>query len=463
MPRRFAFAALAASLVACSNTTLPIDQAGVVFLNTGDAVGTPGWILDDSLTVRVIDRSGHPEAAHWIHWSAEVDGAWFSADSTLTDSDGIAGVEFTPGWSLGAQQVRATVGSHSATYTVTATSMAMVEVEVFDRRVCGLDDDGRMWCWAKYSNEVHPKRLDDTRRPIPVDTPLRFTSLIAAPQDFYGGTDAEGLCAVSTTKELWCANATDFPGPFFTASSVPTLHRVSTPVPVADIALGGNRAARKCILDPDGYAWCRGPNDQGQLGNGTTVASDAWEQVAGNIRFAEIRVGWRNTCALALNGKPYCWGPLANELEGVAAGPVTSPTPVVGDMRLVKLSEAGIGFCGLTAFGAQALRCWGNTFPARRLDMSMPSALEFVPAVASDLAGDPSGGRLISDGLLYRFGYDGSCCDYEYYGANTLQKDITGAVRLLSPTSYYWCIEHRDGAIICSDRDDRPVAVPLEG
>jgi hypothetical protein len=67
-----------------------------------------------------------------------------------------------------------------------------------------------------------------------------------------------------------------------------------------------------CGLDPAGLAWCWGRNDQGQLGNGTTVDSPNPIQVAGGRRLtllsapkdAEIR----RVCGIGQSNELFCWG-----------------------------------------------------------------------------------------------------------------------------------------------------------
>lgn len=468
MPRYTPFLLLAAAAVtACSESpTGPGGPASLSFITT-EASGTPGWLLDDSLEVRVTSGNGTPLAGVTVEWSAGADGAFLSETSTTTDSDGRARVEFAPGWARGTQTVTATVGSHTASLDVQVTSMEFIATEVLDRRVCGLDTEGRMWCWPEYSHEVHPMRLDNARRPIPVQTALRFVALRSYGHG-YGWTGL--MCAITATGDAWCADEGDFSGPHEEAASVPTLQQLSTPAPVADLAIGQGSSSsdlNMCMLDTDGFAWCRGPNLYGQLGDGTTTDSDTWQPVQGGLRFTEITVGDRDACAIALNGQPYCWGGNANSRLGItpAAFSVPTPTPVDGDMRLQRITNASGGLCGIAAFGSPDLICWGPTFPADRIDPGEPSGIQGLPLTATSLGGDWAGGRIVNDGRLYRFGYNGGwVADFEFNAAGAhplLEPHITGVEQLLSRTSYYWCVRHESGSTICSTVDDRPVGVPV--
>lgn len=467
MPRCRPFLLLAATAVAAcgESPTGPGGPASLSFITT-EASGTPGWLLDDSLEVRLISTNGNPMPGVEVEWSTTAAGGFFSQRSTSTDDRGIARVEFAPGWARGTQTVTATVGSRTASLDVQVTSMEFIATEVLDRRVCGLDTDGRMWCWPEYSPTyshatIHPMRLHPDVRPIPVATSLSFTVLRSYTNPW--GSDPGSICVITAGGELWCATRTDFDGPQLTASSVPTLHRVQTPVPVTDWAGGGHFGDNECILDTSGFAWCRGLNQYGQLGDGTTTNSDAWRPVQGGLRFAEITVGDRDACAIALNGRPYCWGGNSNSRLGItpAAFSVPVPTPVDGDMRLQRITNASSGLCGIAAFGTPELLCWGPTFPARRINASTPSGIQGIPTTATSLGGDTFGGRITHDGRLYRFGYNGGwVADFEFY-SDQLEPDLTGIDRLVSLTSYYWCVRHESGSTICSTVRSRPVGVPL--
>ena len=122
-----------------------------------------------------------------------------------------------------------------------------------------------------------------------------------------------------------------------------------------------------CRLDSVGGAlWCRGINESGQLGNGTTTDQDTAVQVV-NLTgdpFAEVSAGGLHTCALmdTTGGtQPYCWGD--NRFGQLGDGSITNrsqPVPVTdasvpGDF--VSLAAGGVHTCGLTDAGAAY--CWG--------------------------------------------------------------------------------------------------------
>jgi hypothetical protein len=450
------------ALAACADSTvLPPPSVRVVEFVTTDASGIPGWLLDAPLEAEVRLADGTAGADVWVHWSTDAEGGYFSAESTQADAEGIARVEFSPGWALGAQEVTATVGNLSNALTVQATGMAFTAVESSDHRVCGLDADGRLWCWPLYDisgewADTEPKRLDPATRPIRLETPLRFSRL-RSQTVWSDGPPA--MCAVTVDGELWCATRTDFTGPKG-VPVLPTLHRVQTPVAVSDVAMGDLRGGshNECFLDTGGLAWCRGLNDEGQLGDGTKTDSEEWRQVQGGWRFSQILVGFRYACGLALDLRPICWGYRRWTDEEFSV-----PTPVEWDLRLSHLVQGGAGVCGIDAVDHRML-CWGTTGPMiRPVDPSVPSPLQQLPTTATSIAGDDGGGRFLSAGRLHRFGYEnGNIIDYVFLTGD-IEPHATRLEQLLSRTSYYWCARHAAGATLCSHHHDRPVAVPMPG
>jgi alpha-tubulin suppressor-like RCC1 family protein len=74
---------------------------------------------------------------------------------------------------------------------------------------------------------------------------------------------------------------------------------------IAQVELGSSFA---CALLDDGTVWCWGANALGQLGNGTTEASDEPVQIEGLTGVTQIALGPVNACALLDSGDVRCWG-----------------------------------------------------------------------------------------------------------------------------------------------------------
>jgi hypothetical protein len=119
-----------------------------------------------------------------------------------------------------------------------------------------------------------------------------------------------------------------------------------------------------CALAADGRAYCWGDNYQGQLGRG--FASEAGvtlppAPVGGGLRFASLALGAYHTCGVTDAGEAYCWGANSDGRLGIGTttgAPVTTPTAVAGGVRFASLAAEWSGTCGRA--GGGELHCWGH-------------------------------------------------------------------------------------------------------
>lgn len=426
--------------------------------------GTPGWVLDDSLEVRVTDGANRPRAGVPVVWRTTEPGALVRPDTTWTDHAGRARSSYVPGWRLGDQRVEASAEGRTTALTVRATGLRLRETAYFQREVlCGLDLDDRLWCFPPYRGG-RPVPLPNHHRPIPVAHDTRFRHLRST--DLPLGGEEEAMCAVSHAGDLWCARGADGETHSSSGLTVPVLRRLATPFQVRDVELGGGWSGTgfQCAIDTADRVWCRGNNREGALGDGTQVSRATWAPVASTERFQALTLSSSTTCGLTLEGAVYCWGYAESFLgRRQQFRPVTTPEPVPWPaLRYARISHAASGICGVSTLGGGQLLCWGPVFPTPTVDSTRPSSLDGLPAAASSVGGDAQGGRFTSGGRLYLFGYDADVgSDAEYRGANRLAPEPTGVVAVISRNSPHWCVTHEGGAVICSSMFKHPVGVPL--
>ncbi len=115
-----------------------------------------------------------------------------------------------------------------------------------------------------------------------------------------------------------------------------------------------------CALTTKGAVTCWGYNGEGELGNGTKVASSVPVGVAGlgkNVK--AIASGSYFTCALTTEGAVKCWGSNTyGQLGDNTTTDATMPVAVHGLGKGIKAIAAGNYFaCALTTKGA--VKCWG--------------------------------------------------------------------------------------------------------
>lgn len=177
---------------------------------------------------------------------------------------------------------------------------------------------------------------------------------------------AEGhTCAVRGTGEVFCWGRNDF-GQLgdgsTTDSDVPVRAATPTDAIFVQVAAG---LQHTCALATDGRVFCWGNNSDGQLGDGSTTASPSPVLVTGGVSFVSLDAAQVNTCGLAADGTVYCWGSDRSEQLGA----VSSETCVNGDCSTEPLAVSGsyvsvsVGLanaCALEADGSAV--CWGTEF-----------------------------------------------------------------------------------------------------
>jgi len=229
---------------------------------------------------------------------------------------------------------------------------------------CGLQADGKAWCWGyNHFGEMGVGRRDPSTVhfpiPEPVATDVRFRSIHKAEYSACGvdlegyawcwGLNAAGSRGISTEEEA--IGGTEVPMPVLAGT-------------IQQLALGSNHS---CAISTEGDTWCWGLGAEGAVGYGGT--ENQWTPVLlEGRRFTQLAAGGYHTCALDTAGKAWCWGSnmlgqLGNGAQrdgdnlGDLATPALEPVAVVGDHTFVKLTAAN-HTCGLTAGGE--VWCWGN-------------------------------------------------------------------------------------------------------
>lgn len=162
---------------------------------------------------------------------------------------------------------------------------------------CGLDRDGRAFCWgANESGQIGTGTTGDTLPPQAAATTLRFNSISAGYQR---------TCGITTEGELYCWGRINHPTqgarchPF-----QPTVRCVSVPTRVEpDLKFKSVSVYTKiCAVSDVSGLYCSTP-----------VAEDSDQQIllarmSPDVSFESVEVGSAFYCALGSNGAAYCWG-----------------------------------------------------------------------------------------------------------------------------------------------------------
>jgi alpha-tubulin suppressor-like RCC1 family protein len=230
------------------------------------------------------------------------------------------------------------------------------------RTSCALSAAGDAYCWGGSVNGSPVYRAMLGRG-------TDVTSSGTIPQIVAGGlkfrqisAGYETICGSTTSNEAYCWGG-NFYGELAVATApssvcpTPASGCTSTPFKIPGLpAVKSVYAAvyMTCALATDGRVFCWGnfPNAQGALIRGTP------QVVSGSVLFSSIHTSGVHVCGIATTGTAYCWGwDYGGEAGGVVGETfVPSPRPVTG-IAVASISAGQEVTCALTAAGDAY--CWG--------------------------------------------------------------------------------------------------------
>jgi alpha-tubulin suppressor-like RCC1 family protein len=116
-----------------------------------------------------------------------------------------------------------------------------------------------------------------------------------------------------------------------------------------------------CALASDGRVFCWGLNENGQLGDGTQTNRSSPRVVSGTLRFVQVSAGAYHTCAVTAENRAYCWGNDENGRlgDGTAGTDRLTPTAVAGGRRFVRIRAGTYHTCGVNNYDVGF--CWGKS------------------------------------------------------------------------------------------------------
>jgi hypothetical protein len=207
------------------------------------------------------------------------------------------------------------------------------DLSVGRARACALSGDGAASCWQATT--------DSAATVAGVGDAVRIS---VAPQ-------SDETCAVLADGTAQCWGWDEAAGEAGEAQAVPDLEGV------VEIVQG---ALHACARLDDGRVLCWGENEHGELGDGTTNATETPVAVLGIENAVQIAAGENHTCARIEDGTLRCWG--FDHYGQLGDGemsdePVSRPVDVYGLEGVYDVALGGQTTCACATTGVY---CWGD-------------------------------------------------------------------------------------------------------
>jgi alpha-tubulin suppressor-like RCC1 family protein len=150
-----------------------------------------------------------------------------------------------------------------------------------EKSTCAAKSDGTVWCWGRNDNgQLGDNTTTDRTAPVQVKGTGGSGTLTGVDSIAIGLTH---VCAAKSDGTVWCWGRND-KGQLGDTTTTDRSAPVQVKGPggsgtfAGAIAIGAGDS-HSCAADSDGYVWCWGLNNEGQLGGGSTSASSTPRQV----------------------------------------------------------------------------------------------------------------------------------------------------------------------------------------
>jgi alpha-tubulin suppressor-like RCC1 family protein len=375
-------------LLACGDGSGPGDADGIaqVVVDAVDPDGSGAVVVQDSvqLAVVLLDSAGQALPAQPV--------AWRSSDPALGT---VSATGLVHGVKAGRITITAAVGRDTGSYVTDVLPLAhtlelvpghlgMVPGGVYDLSVifrdstgAQLQPEGRHVVWSNPTPEFAGLDGGINARVTAVASGSAMLTATGSGASAYIGVDVETphfFSVVAGDRQscghtsffvvyCWGSNVGNMLGAPIGTSSVAPLLVEGLGSEMKAVVPGNGHI---CALSQDGDAWCWGNGTVGQLGDGSSGATNEGivppRQTSGGLHFQSLALGDGFTCGLTTDDAAYCWG-AGNEGalgNGTSAGIAATPVPVSGGLTFTELRSHPIGrtVCGVAVAGT--VWCWGR-------------------------------------------------------------------------------------------------------
>lgn len=280
------------------------------------------------------------------------------------------------------------------------------EISTGEHHTCGITKaDSKLFCWGNN----HSGQLGDGTSLTASSTPKKIGDA-AWIKVSAGYAHTCGILETDHKLYCWGFNENGEIGDGTTVDKlVPT--KIGDDTWSAITTNGSNGAGHTCgIKELDKKLYCWGNNGNGQLGDGTTDSKNTPTKI-GNDNWIEIINGQQYTCGIKESeNKLYCWGFNGyGQLGDGTTAEKSFPTKIGNDTW----SQITVGYyhtCGIKA--DNKLYCWGyNEFgqlgEGTNTDKNTPAKIENDSWIGIQAGGNHTCGIKITDNKLYCWGGNG--------------------------------------------------------
>ena len=316
---------------------------------------------------------------------------------------------------------------------------------------CALLSSGAVKCWGRNDNG----QLGDgvIAYPFLQKTPVDVSGLQSGITSIVTGR--AHACAVTATHAMkcWGFNQNGQLG------DGTTINR-STPAEIPglnDVSAAGSGAWHTCAISSSGAVKCWGYNVRGQLGDGSTQQQNVPVAVPGVSNVTSVVGGWYHTCAQTAAGAMQCWGDNASGQIGDGTL-VSRPAPAaVQGLSSGAVSIAAGWYHSCAAVTGQGIKCWGFNEYGQLGDGTTTDRPVPTPVESAWLVGIAAGGWHTCAITASR----GMRC----WGANSFGQlgdgtannqsapvDVTGlgsGIAQIAPGTHHTCALTSDGSVQC--------------
>ena len=170
---------------------------------------------------------------------------------------------------------------------------------------CAIDTNSQVWCWGDNSNQK--LNVESTDGYVYGPELVQFQHNINAVELAVGRNHQ---CILDDMSDIYCWGYNSYGqlglGNF--TSYVRTPAKVTLPSGLVPVSVQA-RSDFSCMLTTEQSVYCWGQNN-GHLGDGTSSNKNRPSQVLlpYTDKASVLSVGYRHSCVLSVDAKPYCWG-----------------------------------------------------------------------------------------------------------------------------------------------------------